>query len=246
VCEDIFAEPVDCACIAGADSSENPTGFSEDAMEMVPESYLVPIDEALTSKKRKRMLLDVDRLSSSQLPETLVFQHAELADRLFKDLNFVRSYFKTTHITFLNEVTEIIRTMMMAHDSETYNNQRFYCDLSSNLLTDSVSKLNRKIKDGLVGALGLPQLQSKKRKRRSRGFFNDDDYNEIERAKDINTNILGLGKQNQPSRAERGSSFTSRFSPEGKGSYAPWSSGKGGKGGKGKGGKGKGGKGKGR
>jgi hypothetical protein len=175
-----------------------------------------------------------------------VFEHPELADKLFKDLNFVRSYFKTTHIGFLNEVTEIIRTMMMAHDSWTYNNQRFYCNLSASLLTDSVSKLNRKIKDGMVAALGLPQLQSKRKKKRSRGFFDDKDYNAIERAKDINTNILGLGKQNQPSRAERGSTFTSRFSPEGKGSYAPWSSGKGGKGGKG-GGKGKGkGKGKGR
>ena len=185
---------------------------------MLPESYLIPGERALAPKKRKRMLLDVNRLSSSQLPSSLIFEHHELSEKLFKDVNFVRSYFKTTHLTFLNQVTEIIRTNMMAHDAETWDDQQFYCDLSAKLLTDSVSKLNSKIKDGLVTAVGAPQLQSSKKKRRSRGFFDEADYNEIERAKDISTNILGLGKEKQSSRGDRGS-FTSRHPSGGKGKY---------------------------
>jgi hypothetical protein len=230
VCDDIFGDPVDCACIEGQWSAEEATTlFSEDALAMLPDSFLVPSEQAIAPKKRKRLLLDVNRLSTSQLPKTLEFEHHELAEKLFKDLNFVRSYFKTAHMSFQNEVTEVIRATMMARDAESYEDIEFYCELSSKLLTDSVSKLNRKIKDGLVTAVGAPQLQSKKKKKRSRGFFDEEDYNDIERAKDITTNILGLGTQKQPSRAERGS-FSSRHPSEGKGK---------GKGGKGKG-KGKG------
>jgi hypothetical protein len=209
VCDDVFGEPVDCACIANAEDSTEPL-FSEDALQMLPESFLVPLDQAKGSKKRKRLLLDVSRLTSSELPLTLEFEHHELAEKLSKDLNWVRSFFKSTHSTFQNEVTEILRTTMMVHDAETLGDSQFYCELLAKLLTDSVGKLNRKIKDSLVAAVGAPQLQSKKKKRKSRGFFNEEDYNEIERAKDINTNILGLDKQKQSSRSERGS-HSSRF-----------------------------------
>lgn len=232
MCEDVFAEPVDCECIANAENSEEVL-FSEEALQMLPKSFLVPTDQATGSKKRKRLLLDVSRLTSSELPLTLEFEHHELAEKLFKDLNWVRSFFKSTHSTFQNEVTEILRATMMAHDAETLADSQFYCELSATLLTDSVGKLNRKIKDGLVAAVGAPQLQSKKRKRKSRGFFNEEDYNEIERAKDINTNILGLGQQKQSSRSERGS-HSSRFPSDNGGKGRSSSRGRG-KGGKGKG-----------
>jgi hypothetical protein len=190
----------------------------------------------MSAQKRRRLLASegVPRINSADMPLIPRFKHDALFEKLCKSINFVRSYLKTGLRTFQTEMVEVFRALMAAQEAESLDEVSVYLEMMSTLLTDSICKLNVRIRDELFVAAGTPELSSKRRDtRRERGFFEGLDYEAIDTAKDINENILSQStSQPRRERDRDGGSYRSSSShrPRGKGA---------GKGGRFAGGKGK-------
>ena len=162
--------------------------FSPEARKLLPKVWST---EPMSRAERRLAISELRRLDREVVPKPLEAGFSAPFEAICANKNWVRSLLTKGWKEHQNDQTEVIRALMSAFDcigDWDEEAAKFWIQLAAKLLTDSVSKINQRIKDGLLEAVNAPELSSKRRRRST--FLSPEDLVNIDRAREVSSAIL--------------------------------------------------------